>query len=350
MTSSSSKPEFPGGPGFVAKVWIVVAVAAVILAIWKVAPVFMLRFGGIVVAVALDNIAAPLAQRTRLPHTAALGLTVLGLTAFGIFFLMFFGSAASEQFAALIAELPQAWVDAQAWLDDWELGRWLMSLSGDAMQSGASALLNALPIAGGLIGGIANAALMLVIGIYLAADPNAYRRGALCLLPPERRARADEILGETATALRNWLTAMSLDMLFLGTITGIGLWAVGVPLYFALAVLSGVSVFVPYLGPIVATVPGLLLALSVSPELALSALVVYVVAQQLEGNVSLPLLQRWTVQMPPAVMLLAMVGFGLLFGLWGILLATPLAVSAMTVIRMAYVEDVLEKPASEGAA
>jgi len=321
----------------------------VILATWKVAPVFMLGFGGIVVAVALDNIALPLARRTRLPHTASLGLTVLGLTAFALIFLTLFGSAASEQFTTLIAELPDAWTDAEAWLGEWALGGWLMSQTGDVMQSGAPALLNALPIAGGLIGGIANAALMLVIGVYLAADPDAYRKGALRLLPPERRERANEILGETATALRNWLMAMSLDMLFLGTITGIGLWAVGVPLYFALAVLSGVSVFVPYLGPIVATVPGLLLALSVSPQLALYALAVYVVAQQLEGNISLPLLQRWTVQMPPAVMLLAMVGFGLLFGLWGVLLATPLAVSAMTIIRMAYVEDVLEKPALSDA-
>jgi predicted PurR-regulated permease PerM len=343
MTSSSSKPELSGGPGFVAKVWIIVAVAAVLLATWKVAPVFMLGFGGIVVAVALDNVAAPLARRTGLPHTASLGLTVIALTAFVLIFLTLFGSAASEQFAMLVAELPDAWMGAEAWLGEWALGRWLLSLSGDAMQSGASALLNALPIAGGLIGGIANAALMLVIGIYLAADPGSYRNGALSLLPVERRERADEILGETAKALRNWLTAMSLDMLFLGTITGIGLWAVGVPLYFALAVLSGLSVFVPYLGPIVATIPGLLLALSVSPQLALYALVVYVVAQQLEGNVSLPLLQRWTVEMPPAVMLLSMVGFGLLFGLWGVLLATPLAVAAMTVIRMAYVEDVLEK-------
>lgn len=345
MTPSSSEPAHSGGPGFVAKVWIIVAVAAVILATWKIAPVFMLGFGGIVVAVALNNVATPLARRTGLPHTASLGLTVLGLALLGVIFLTLFGTAASEQFATLIAELPQAWMDAEAWLGSWALGRWLLSLSGDAMQSGASALLNALPIAGGLLGGIANAALMLVIGIYLAADPIAYRKGALRLLPPERRARADEIFGETASALRNWLTAMSLDMLFLGTITGIGLWAVGVPLYFALAVLSGLSVFVPYLGPIVATIPGLLLALSVSPQLALYALIVYVVAQQLEGNISLPLLQRWTVQMPPAIMLLAMVGFGLLFGLWGILLATPLAVSAMTIIRMAYVEDVLEKPA-----
>jgi predicted PurR-regulated permease PerM len=108
-------------------------------------------------------------------------------------------------------------------------------------------------------------------------------------------------------------------------------------------VLSGLSVFVPYIGPIVATVPGLLLALSVSPQLALYAAIVYVIAQQLEGNISLPLLQRWTVAMPPVVSLLAMVAFGLLFGLWGVLLATPMAVATMTIVRMAYVEDVLER-------
>jgi predicted PurR-regulated permease PerM len=346
MTLSSSEPARSGGPGFVAKVWIIVAVAAVILATWKIAPVFMLGFGGIVVAVALNNIAAPLARRTRLPHTASLALTVLGLTVVGIIFLTLFGAAAAAQFAMLIERLPQAWVDAETWLESWALGRWLLAVSGDALQGGGTALLNALPIAGGLLGGIANALLMLVIGIYLAADPIAYRKGALRLLPPARRTRADEILGKTANALRNWLTAMSLDMLFLGVITGFGLWLIDAPLYFALGVLSGLSVFVPYLGPIVATVPGLLLALSVSPELALYALIVYVVAQQLEGNISLPLLQRWTVQMPPAVMLLAIVGFGLLFGLWGVLLATPLAVAAMTIIRMAYVEDVLENPAS----
>jgi predicted PurR-regulated permease PerM len=111
-----------------------------------------------------------------------------------------------------------------------------------------------------------------------------------------------------------------------------------------LAVLSGLSVFVPYIGPIIATIPGLLLALSISPTLALWAGGAYLIAQQLEGNISLPLLQRWTVQMPPVVSLLAIVAFGLLFGLWGVLLATPLAVVTMTVVRMAYVEDFLEKP------
>jgi predicted PurR-regulated permease PerM len=326
------------------KVLIVALVIAVVLATWRVSSVFLLGFGGIVFAVALDNLAAPLSR--RMPYTAALFVTVFGITVAFVLFFVLFGASAAGQFTALIEELPQAWVDAQAWFESWTFGQWVISMSGGAMQSGASALLNAIPIAGGFLGGLANAAFIVVIGIYLAVDSHSYRAGALRLLPPEKRKRAGEILDATGHALRSWLTAMTLDMLFLGFITGIGLWLVGVPLAMALGVLSGLSVFVPYIGPIVAIIPGLLLALSVSPELALYALGVYLVAQQLEGNIALPLLQRWTVEMPPALMLLAMVAFGLLFGVWGVLLATPLAVAVMTVVRMAYVEDVLEKGGS----
>ena len=149
--------------------------------------------------------------------------------------------------------------------------------------------------------------------------------------------RMEELAG---TLMR--IFAMALDMLILGTLTGLGLWLVGAPFPFPLAVLSGVSVFVPYIGPILVTIPGLLLALSVSPQHALWAGIVYLVVWQIEGNISLPLLQRRTVHMPPAISLMAIVAFGLLFGIWGVLLATPLAVVTMTIVRMAYVEDFLE--------
>jgi predicted PurR-regulated permease PerM len=61
-----------------------------------------------------------------------------------------------------------------------------------------------------------------------------------------------------------------------------------------------------------------------------------------EGNVTQPLLQRWAVSLSPVVNLLAIVAFGIIFGLWGAVLATPLAVALSVLIRMAYIEDVLE--------
>ena len=114
------------------------------------------------------------------------------------------------------------------------------------------------------------------------------------------------------------------------------------PLPFALGVLTGLSVFVPYIGPMAATIPGLLLALSVSPTLAFWAAIIYAVSFFIEGNLTQPLIQRWAVSMSPVFNLLAIVAFGIIFGVWGAVLATPMAVVLSVLVRMAYVEDLLE--------
>ena len=330
-------------PSFLGKVLIVLLVIALAAAVWQLALVFILGFGAIIVAVTLDSLSAPVAERLKMSQHWALALTTTVLFLVSIGFLAAFGTRAAEQFTLLAAQLPSAWEVTRDWLDSWELGRWVLSLGESAANGASSTILSALPLASGLLGWLANIALILVIGIYLAADPHAYLDGAIRLLPPSKRKRGRQIINAAGDDLRKWLLAMTLDMLFLGTVTGVGLYLIGVPVAFALGILSGVSVFVPYIGPIVAVVPGLLIALSVSPTLALWAAGVYIVAQQLEGNISLPLLQRWSVRMPPAISLLAIVAFGLLFGLWGVLLATPLAVVTLRIVRMAYVEDFLEQ-------
>jgi len=99
---------------------------------------------------------------------------------------------------------------------------------------------------------------------------------------------------------------------------------------------------VPYIGPAIATIPGLLLALSVRPMLALYAAIVYLIVLTIEGNISQPLLQRWTVSLPPVVNLLAILVFAPLFGIWGAVLATPLAVALWVLTQKVYIEDVLE--------
>jgi predicted PurR-regulated permease PerM len=329
-------------PSFLAKVLIVVLVIGLAAAIWQLALVFILAFGAIIVAVTLDNMAAPVATKLRVSQHFALALTTIALLLVFTGFLAAFGARAADQFSVLTAQLPGAWEETRAWLNSWELGRWLLTYGEDAATAAASTILSALPLASGLLGWLANIALILVIGIYLASDSESYLSGAIRLLPPSRRVRARQIINAAGADLRKWLIAMTLDMMFLGTLTGVGLYLIGVPVAFALGILSGLSVFVPYIGPLVATIPGLLIALSVSPTLALWAAVVYIIAQQLEGNIALPLLQRWTVSMPPAVSLLAIVAFGLLFGVWGVLFATPLAVVTIRIVRMAYVEDFLE--------
>jgi predicted PurR-regulated permease PerM len=321
---------------------VVALVIALAAAIWQLALVFILGFGAIIVAVTLDSLSAPVAERLKMSQRWALALTTIVLFLISAAFLAAFGTRAADQFTRLAAQLPGAWAETREWLNSWDLGQWVLSLGESAANGASSTILSALPLASGLLGWLANIALILVIGIYLAADSNTYLDGAVRLLPPTKRKRGRQIINAAGEDLRKWLLAMTLDMFFLGTVTGIGLYLIGVPVALALGILSGISVFVPYIGPIVAVIPGLLIALSVSPTLALWAALVYIVAQQLEGNISLPLLQRWSVSMPPAISLLAIVAFGLLFGLWGVLLATPLAVVTLRIVRMAYVEDFLE--------
>jgi predicted PurR-regulated permease PerM len=326
---------------FLRRALIAAFVVGMMLVLWQVSLVLILTFGGIVVAVALRNIAGPWGRLLRISDRMALLHTVLNLTAIAIAFFYFFGAMAGHQFAALADRLPQTLETAQSWLGESLLGRQILG----ALKSGgdpAERIMAALPWAGGILGGLGEALLMIVVGIYFAADPQLYVNGMMRLVPPRKRMRVHQILDAVGEAMKNWLFGMTLDMLLLGVMTFIGLWAIGVPLPFALAVLSGVAVFVPYIGPAIATIPGLLLAFSVRPILAVWAGLVYLVVLTIEAYVSQPLLQRWAVSLPAIFNLLAILVFAPLFGIWGAILATPLSVAVWVLVQKIYIEDVLD--------
>ncbi|MDE1984953.1 MAG: AI-2E family transporter [Alphaproteobacteria bacterium] len=326
---------------FVRRVLVAAAIIVLLLALWRVSLVLILIFGGVLVAVILRNLSEPLRRYLHVPDRISLLITTVALAIVAFAFFDFFGTLASEQFSSLVDQIPGAVEAARTWLNGTVSGREILS----AMESSTDAavrLFGALPIAGGVLGGIGEVILVLFVGIYFAADPPTYIAGVLRLVPPRRRTRARQILNAMGESLRKWLIGMTLDMLLLGVMTGLGMWMIGVPLPLALAVLSGVAVFVPYIGPFIAMVPGLLLALSVKPILALYALIVYLIVLTIEGNISQPLLQRWTVSLPPVMNLLAILVFSPLFGIWGAVLATPLTVALSVLVQKIYIEDVLD--------
>ncbi len=326
---------------FLRRTLIAAFVVGMMLVLWQVSLVLILAFGGIVVAVALRNIAAPWGRFLRVSDRMALLHTVLNLTAIAIAFIYLFGAMAAHQFSALADRLPQTLLAAKSWLGESLFGRQILG----AIQSGgdpAERLMAAVPWAGGILGGLGEALLMIVVGIYFAADPPLYINGLIRLVPPRKRMRVHQVVDGIGEAMKNWLLGMTLDMLLLGVMTFIGLWAIGVPLPFALAVLSGAAVFVPYIGPAIATIPGLLLAFSVRPVLALYAAIVYLIALTIEAYVSQPLLQRWAVSLPAIFNLLAILVFAPLFGIWGAILATPLSVAVWVLVQKLYIEDVLD--------
>lgn len=339
--SIASGAGLAGDDRFVRKILIIALIAGLALVLWRVSLVLILTFGGVLVAVALHSLSDPLQKLLRLPPRVALAIATVAFCGaiFGLIDL--FGTLALRQFSALYHRLPEALDAGRTWLTATPLGRRLFATLPNIGETAGSAL-EALPLAGGVIGVFGEWLLVLVVGIYFAVDPCTYANGLLRLLPAGRRSRAQVILTEIGVALRQWLIGMSLDMVLLGTMVFLGMWAIGMPFALALALLSGVAVFVPYIGPAVAVLPGLLIGLAESPSLALSAGLVYLVALTIEGNLSQPMLQRWAVSIPPVVNLLAILVFSPLFGLWGAVLATPLSVALWVIVKMAYVEDILE--------
>ena len=116
----------------------------------------------------------------------------------------------------------------------------------------------------------------------------------------------------------------------------------------ALGLLAGLGEFVPLIGAFATAIPALLAASTVDMSTVLYTLALYVVIQQIEGNLIMPIVERRMVSLPPALALFAVVAFGLMFGILGVIFATPLTVVAYVAVQKLYVEDALGKrePAS----
>jgi predicted PurR-regulated permease PerM len=180
--------------------------------------------------------------------------------------------------------------------------------------------------------------LVLVGGVYFAAQPKLYRDGVLKLAPAGARPQVAATLEACAVALRKWLLGTGVAMLAMGLLTTLGTALLGLPAPVALGLLSGLAEFVPIVGAAVSAIPGLLVAATQGPEMVLWTLIFYVAVHQLEGHLLIPLIQRRVVAVPPAATLFSVVGFGVLFGPSGVVFATPLAVVLMVLISRLYLD------------
>lgn len=327
---------------------IAIALVAVATVLWLIVDALVIGFGAIVFATVLRAISEPLQRKTGWSERWSVIAAVVGLVILAALLCWLFGAQTAHEFAELRERLPAATEKFKTWLERWPAGQAAINAVKQATGNG-EALSNLGSIAGAALAGVGNLLLILFAGIYFALDPKLYRNGALRLLPPARRPQVGQALDDAGTALKKWLVAQLLVMAAVGTLTGVGLALVGVPLALTLGLLMALLEFVPVIGPIAAAVPGLLLAFAKGPEVALYALLIYVAVQQVESNLITPLMQRWAVELPPVVALLSIVACGLLFGVMGVIFATPIAVVVMALVQHLYVEDTLEhhRPAAK---
>ena len=326
---------------YVRRVLILIALVALVLLAWSLRNVLLMVFGAVVISTLFRSLAQQY-QRLRIPYGVALFLSVLTVIGVVVLVGVLFGAQLAAQTESLATAVPQAWESLRGRLEGFGLGGQLDQLNPTGPASGIAASAGRFVMSLG--GGLADAALIIVGGIFIAASPRFYEAGMVKLIPEQKRSLVGSALGDSGKALQLWLKAQLLTMAGVGLVTGIGLWLVGMPSALALGLLAALLEFIPFVGPILAAIPAILIALAIDPQMALWVVGVYLVVQQIEGNLLQPLLQQWAVDLPGAVLLFSLLACGTLFGPLGVIFAAPLTVVIYVMIKRLYVQEALNTP------
>ena len=189
-----------------------------------------------------------------------------------------------------------------------------------------------------LVGTLFVVVLIITAAFLIAIKPTMLVDGFLRLLPEAWRPQAVDVMARVRTAWLGWMTAVGLDMLVLGGLVFLGLEIIGLHFAIGFAVFSAIMTVIPNYGSVISAIPPILDGLAQSPTKALLVLIVYLIVNQIEGNLILPLLMARTVDMHPSVVSLGLLVMAAVFGLIGVLIAIPLLSLAVILVEALWIE------------
>lgn len=344
-----TSPSDPGSRGF-PTVGQVATISVTVLAIFgfawmliELSGLLMLVFAALVLAAIFDSMTRWVGRITRIGRGLALGISVLMILAVFAGAFTLFGSQLAGEFDTIRDSLPPAIEQVRAFLDRSGLSEPVRNM----LEQGTGDVSRLASQAGGYVltatNGIANFVLVFVAAIFLASDPAVYRRGLLLLMPRSAEPAVADALDDASRGLRGWMVGQAVSSLVVAAFTWAGLALLGVPASGGLGLIAGLLDVIPMIGPIIAGVPAVLLAFTVSPITAVWTIVLFLIIQQIQGNFLQPMIQKQAVDVPPAILLFAVVAAGLLFGFLGVLLAAPLTVVVYVLVQRIYVRTLLGK-------
>lgn len=326
------------------KVVIAVSIGAVaillLLFLWQVSAVILLAFVGVLLGVFLRGTAKLLSSRTPISTRGSLLIVLALFLALGALAITLAGPRIIDQVSDAASSFPALIDDVRKQLGKYGWGQFLVQQMRSLAPQGEELLLGAQRIfstAGWILTGTL---VVLFVGLYTALAPTSYWNGILALVPMKHQKKARHLRDEMELQLQRWLIGRAVAMTGVGILTFIGLMLLDMPLALTLAVLAGLFDFIPNIGPIISAIPAVLFALAISPQLALSVIILYAVVQLIENYIISPLVERRAVHLPPGFVLVFQLAMGIVFGFLGLLVATPLAVLAIVLIKNLYVPRV----------
>ena len=352
--ASQSAAKFRVGP-------ILTAVVLTGFLLWifgRAAQVFLLLFGAILISLFLGALADFFVARLRLSRRAAL-LIAIALSLAGIVGLLWLLiPPVVEQTQALFQVLPDYVTGWEARIEQqvqrlpglaqfWKPGehRVLLALY-DQISSQFSDIV---PRIFGLVHAAISVFSVAIMAIYLSLYPGLYREWLIALFPPVHRDLVRDVLAELGRELRNWIVAQLTAMAILGGLTALGLYLLDVPYWLTFGLFTGVVSIVPFFGTLVSTLLPAVFVLNspgfhgISPGAHATLVVLLgVVVHLAEGNLVMPLITQHKVNLPPVLTIMSVLIVGTFLGTGGLLIALPLLVVVMVVVRRILVNRIYE--------
>jgi len=319
------------------RVFIVLLVIAFVLSIWQIlASVFL----AVVIASGLEPAVKALAK-IKIPRLlAALLIYAVGFVILTSVFYTILPALIIES-RQLSSELPSAYsellrsieqffgqVPSQVNIQEQIVG-FLATIQGN-ISAGTS---NIFAFTSNLFGGLLSLTLVIVISFYLVVQKDGIEHLLRSFVPQIHEEYVVDLWKRVQKRLGRWFQGQLLLGLFVGTLMFLALWLMGVKYALTIALMAGVLEIIPVIGPIAAGLIALVLISFQSPLLALGAILVYLVIEQLQQHLFVPVVMAKAIGLNPVIIIIAFLVAAKLIGFWGILLAIPIAVTLAEFVK-----------------
>ena len=318
--------------------WAIAVTALTVVVLWaayQVRGVLLMLYISVLLAIGFSPIVRIIERQKLLPIGTRrfprwLAILILYLAIIGA--LISVGSLVFpplfHQAEQLWSQLPEMFDQAQRFLIEKGILRerltWQQAVERAPGTGGSQAIgRTVLSAVVGLVGGILGLLTILILTFYFLVESHAMRTTLLQLFPRRERARVDSIARAITTKVSAWLGGQLLLAGIIGGTSAVGLWALGVPFFYVLAVIAGVGEMIPVVGPILSAIPAVAIAATVSMQKVLFVIVFFVVQQQLENHVLVPKVMQRQVGVSPVAVIVALLIGGNLLGIAGAILAVP---------------------------
>lgn len=353
--------------------WVqMVALPLLVLLLWFSVGIFsqvvFIFLSAMLIAFTLNPLVTRL-EKMKIPRYLGVLLVFLFFISIIVAIFILVIPPAIEQLQELIDKLPFYVSDVGDKIDSWKASLERLNLPFDISTQGdklverveeyvANLGSKAVSFSINVLSALGQILLVMVISIYMLLDTRRISRGVHRLFPRRNQADADELIKSSQRAVTHWVIAQSLLSLLVGVSTGVGIWLLDVvgiwpegsqyAIFFG--AWAGLTEIIPYIGPILGATPPVIVASFSSFWAVLAVIILFIVIQQLEGNVLVPNIMGSIVGVHPLVVIFAVLAGGQLHGIAGMVLALPLVALIRAVVMFIKPRVTLEKaPAVEAA-